>query len=549
MRPGLLLVFAATVASSQQAQQKGSIEGQVVNAITGEPLRKAQVMLRSADSRRASTYGASTDAGGNFTVPELEKGTYRLSVERAGFVRAEYGGRRSRRGAPAGAAISLDSGQKISGLVMKLTPQAVITGRILDSDGDPVVHASVNAFKYAYLRGQRQLMPAGGASTDDQGEYRIHSLQPGKYYVSATWQPAGNAGPWRGGPGEMQGPSEDAYAPTYYPRVVDVAAAVALDAAPGAVLRNIDILLTKVRTVSVSGKIVDPNGPAGGRNLMVMAIPRAGATGMMGGRGAQIQDGKFLIRGLRAGGYTLTAERWENNKRITARVPVEVGDSPLEGIALVLSPGLTLDGTVRMEGTQQNDVPGVSVLLNARGDSTFSSTSGGRTQKDGTFTISNAAPDTYGVTVMGMPDNCYLKSIRFGDEDALANGLNLSRGAGASLDIVLSPAAGSVEAVVLDAKQQPATGVYVVAVPEGARADSQQFYKSAITDPYGRASLKGLAPGDYKLYAWEDVEPNAWQDPDFRKQYEKSGESISIRENGRESKQLTVIPGGDGAKP
>jgi hypothetical protein len=70
-----------------------------------------------------------------------------------------------------------------------------------------------------------------------------------------------------------------------------------------------------------------------------------------------------------------------------------------------------------------------------------------------------------------------------------------------------------------------------------------------VTDPYGRASLKGLAPGDYKLYAWEGVEANAWQDPDFRKQYERSGESISIRENGRESKQLTVLTGGDGARP
>jgi hypothetical protein len=549
MRTGILLACAASIAAAQpQAPLQGSIEGQVVNGITGEPLRKAQVLLRSADARRASTYAASTDPGGNFSLRGLEKGSYRLSVERTGFVRTEYGGRSSGgRGGPGGAAITLDPGQKITGLVMKMSPQAVITGRVMDSDGDPVVHASVSAFKYIYFRGQRQLVPGGGATTDDQGEYRLHSLQPGKYYVSANWQGAG--GPWRGGPGEAQNATEDAYAPTYYPRTLDVAGAVALDAAPGAVLRNIDILLTKVRTVSVSGKIVDPGGPAGGRNLMVMVTPRGGPAGMAGGRGTQIQDGKFVVRGLRAGSYMLMAERWENNKRITARLPIEVGDSPLEGLTLVLSPGFTVTGTVRVEGSTQTDVSGASVLLTARGDSTSNNSAGARAKSDGSFTISNAAPDLYAVSVMGVPENCYLKSIRFGDEDALARGLDLTRGAGTPVDIVLSPAAGSVEAVVLDAKQQPATGVSVIAVPEGARAESQQFYKSAITDPYGRASLKGLAPGDYKLYAWEDAEAGAWQDPEFRKQYERSGESISIRENGRESKQLTVIAAGDGARP
>jgi protocatechuate 3,4-dioxygenase beta subunit len=552
MRLAILLTLVTPLAFAQspaQTPQKGSIEGQVVNAATGEPLRKATVMLRSSDGRRSSTYGGTTDAGGNFTLKDLEKGSYRLSVERTGFVRSEYGGRGSSgagRGPGGGAAITLDAGQKITGLVMKMSPQAVITGRVLDVDGDPVIHASVNVLRYSYQRGKRQLVPSGGASTDDQGEYRIHSLQPGKYYVSATWQMGGmflmNGG--RGGPAEMRDPAEDGYAPTYYPRTTDVASAVALDAGPGAVLRNIDILLTKVRTVQISGKLIDPEGGSG-RNLSVMIIPRDGSN-MMGGRGAQVQDGKFVIRGVRSGSYTLVAERWEGNKRMTARMPIEVGDSPLEGLSLVLSAGLTVNGTIKVEGDSPAQLSSVSVLLN---DAAMGGSTGGRTKGDGTFSISNAAAGVYTVTVLGIPENCYLKSIRFGDEDALANGLNLARGAGSSVDIVLSPSAGSVEAVVLDAKQQPATGVYVVAVPEGARADSQQYYKMGVTDPYGRASLKGLAPGDYKLYAWEGVEANAWQDPDFRKQYERSGESISIRENGRESKQLTVLTGGDGARP
>lgn len=273
-------------------------------------------------------------------------------------------------------------------------------------------------------------------------------------------------------------------------------------------------------------------------------------SGMMGGRGAaQVQDSRFVIRGLRPGGYILSAERWENNKRLTARLPIEVGDAPLDGLNLVLSSGTTVSGTVKVEGSGKVELGTVNILLSASGDSLSMGTVGGRIRNDGTFSIANAAPDVYQVSVSGMPEGCYVKSIRAGEDDVLARGLDLSRAQGVPVEIVLSPAAGSLEAIVLDAKQQPAAGVTVVAVPEGARADFSQFYKYAVTDPYGRASLKGLAPGDYKLYAWEDIESNAWLDPEFRKQYERNAESLSIRESARESKQLAVLSaGGDGAK-
>jgi hypothetical protein len=545
--------MAALAQTPAQTPAKASMEGQVVNAVTGEPLRKATVVARSIDSRRAQTpYGAQTDGGGNFVLRGLDAGAYRLSAERTGFVRTDFGRSGAGRSASSGA-IVVEDGQKVTDLVIKMSPQAVITGRVLDPDGDPIVHAAVSVLKFTYLRGRRQLTPAGGASTDDQGEYRLHSLQPGKYYVSAVWQPGGLFGMGRMGPaapGQAQ-PPEETYAPTYYPRAVDITSAVIIDAAPGAVVRNIDIQISKIRTVQVSGRIVDPSGGAG-RNTMVMAVPRDVAAGvaMLSGRGAaQVQDGRFVIRGLRPGSYVISAERWENNGRLSARLPVEVGDTPVEGLSLMLSPGLTVTGTIRVDGSDKVELAGVNLWLNAAGDAMAMSTVTGRSKSDGSFSIANAAPDTYQLTLAGVPENCYVKSMRMGEEDVLGKDLNLARGGGAPIDIVLSPTAGSVEAVVLDAKQQPAGGVTVVAVPDGARAESQQFYKFASTDQYGRATLRGLAPGEYKLYAWEDVESNAWLDPDFRKQYERQGESLSIRESSREAKQLAVLTGGDGARP
>jgi hypothetical protein len=205
-------------------------------------------------------------------------------------------------------------------------------------------------------------------------------------------------------------------------------------------------------------------------------------------------------------------------------------------------PPVELRGRIRVEGSSEAKFQGMNLMLQPRGDSAGMGAGGGRVTEDGTFTVQNAAPDVYDVTLMGAPTAMYVKAIRHGTDDVLAAGLNLTRSTGEMLDILLSPAAGSVDVTVQDAKQQPSAGAMVVAVPEGPRAELQQFYKLATTDQSGRATLRGVAPGEYKLYAWEEADGNAWQDAEFRKPYEKSAEGLSIAENARESKQLTVIP-------
>ena len=78
------------------AEEKCAIEGQVVNAATGEPIRKANHMLRPAETNRVSAariYPAVTDAAGRFAIKEIDAGKYRLTAQRNGFVAGEYGAR------------------------------------------------------------------------------------------------------------------------------------------------------------------------------------------------------------------------------------------------------------------------------------------------------------------------------------------------------------------------------------------------------------------------------------------------------------------------
>ena len=83
---------------------------------------------------------------------------------------------------------------------------------------------------------------------------------------------------------------------------------------------------------------------------------------------------------------------------------------------------------------------------------------------------------------------------------------NLTSGAGGQVEIVLGQNAGVIEGVVQNEKQQPAAGATVVLIPQSGRRDHLQLYKNASTDQHGRFTLKNLEPGDYKLFAWEDVE-------------------------------------------
>ncbi len=546
---GILRALAATLfalgaAAQQQPAPKGAVEGQVVSAATGEPLRKARLMLRRTTntSRGSMPYSGATDNGGRFVFPQVEPGTYRLSADRNGYVRGEYGARDPNH---AGTDITVGAGQNVKDVMVRLVPQAVVTGRVLDEDGEPAANASVSVLRYTYSRGQRQLVPVDSANTDDRGEYRIYALAPGKYYVRASFRGPGGGPPFSGPPGApvpTTPESEETYVPVYYPNALDPSGAALVDAPAGGVVRGIDMALARSRTVHLSGRVLENGTRPAGRGTRVSLVPR-GNTAMSGRAPMAFLDsaGRFVIRGVSPGPYTLAADRYEDEQRYSARVPVDVGSASIDNLALQLAPAIELQGIVRVEGAADTKLSGIRVGLQSRtADMRYSGRdSGGRVNDSGAFALGNIAPDTYTLTLSGMPAGAYLKSVRLGTEDALA-AVNVTRGA-APLEIVISSAAGQVDGTVQDAKQQPAAGATVVAVPDSARRGLPFFYKSASTDQTGRFSLTGLAPGEYKLFAWQEVESGAWQDPEFLRPVENKGESVSVKESGKESVQLKLL--------
>jgi protocatechuate 3,4-dioxygenase beta subunit len=171
----------------------GAVEGSVFNAATGEPVKKAAVVMTRTDgapNRNApqQSYSTATDAAGRFTMKALEPGRYRMTVTRNGFVTMTYGARGPTR---PGTTLALDRAQKLKDVNFRLTPHGVIAGRILDEDGEPLPFVSVQLVQFQYRQGRQQMNMVGGAgttagTTNDLGDYRIFGVAPGKYYLRAT---------------------------------------------------------------------------------------------------------------------------------------------------------------------------------------------------------------------------------------------------------------------------------------------------------------------------------------------------------------------------
>ena len=101
--------------------------------------------------------------------------------------------------------------------------------------------------------------------------------------------------------------------------------------------------------------------------------------------------------------------------------------------------------------------------------------------------------------------------------------------------------AGVIEGNLTDAFAQPVRGNQVVLIPDQGR-DRSELFRSATTDASGHYTIRGIYPGNYKLYSWEAIEANSYFDRDVLSQYESQGKAVRIQEGSKETLDLKVIP-------
>ena len=544
----LLTLCCGSLAAQQPVEpppENGSISGVVTDASSGEPLGKARIFLRKPDSR---TQPQVTRSGpdGKFLLANIEPGRYRLSVERNRYARGEYGRRGPNRPATT---LTLRPGQDLGGVVFSLVRAGVIAGRIVDEDNEPMANVRIEAVAYRYFQGQRQLVPAGRASTDDLGEYRVFGLAARRYWLRANHR----SGFERRGivnVGVMlSGQQSQEYIPTYYPGVYESDQAIPIDVAPGSEILGIDIKMRPARTVRIAGTVFNRVTGRPARQAMVILIPRGSGRFTFSNSKQTFMrdaDGNFEIHGATPGEYTLVARFFDPSERLGGRRSLSVGDRDLDDIRLVVRPGIGLPGEIRVEEDAEVDFLALQVSLRPR-EVTMMGGGFGRVKAEGDFVLENLFQDVYDVIVTGAPENFYLKAIRLGDENVLENGLDLTAAetAPGRLELLLSPNGGRVAGVVLNDEDQPFSGAQVVLVPEGRRRKMRHLFKTATSDQNGGFSLPGISPGQYKIFAWEEVEQGAWQDDDFLRDYKKEGEDFEVKENDALTFELGLIPSED----
>jgi hypothetical protein len=529
-----LCAFQANPAAEKpKEEKKGSIEGRVVNGVTGEAVKKATLILAGTNSgaRPATT---ETDDAGSFAFRELDAGKYQLVAQRAGFATQMYGGR----GSPlSGTTLSLSAGQALKDLLFKLTPGAVISGKVLDEEGEPVMSVAVMALRTMYQRGKRQFMPLGVAQSNDLGEFRMANLAAGRYILSATYRNLAAAVGFSGSkpPGDKP---ELSYVTTYYPNSIDAAGAIPVEVRIGADLGGTDIRLVKSKTVRVKGKLI---GMPQGKTALVMLTPKGAGMVSMVTRNmavAQPADGAFEFKGVPPGSYVLSATAALDLGSLGASLPVEVGEQHIESITLVLGEGAELSGAVSVEGPPPADPKGAQVMLESLDALSFSPPRG-PVGDDGKFTLKSVGTERYQVNLTGGPETAYIKSVRLGGREATDTEIDLASGVSGVLQITLSNAGAQVDGVIRGEDEKPVSGATVALIPDSKR---YALYKSIATDQNGAFSFKGITPGDYKLLAWEDIEMGAFQDPEFVKPFESKAQALSLKENDRKSASMKVIP-------
>ena len=477
-----------------------TVVGRILNAVDGSPLKSARAALvEQAESLHM--YGSMSDSDGHFIFKDVAPGRYEFFAFHTGFVTQHY----QSDGADGGALLALKAGQKIADVLFRLTLAAVVTGRVNDQQGEPMIGVRVTALDWPsdeemedrgpYGTHEPELVAVSSAQTDDRGQYRIFGLKAGQYYIRAT----DSLEPPPGGDVDQESSVRLAlgtdYAPLYYPGTpqLDQAQTVSLRAGEQA---QADFSMRRLKTVAVAGRLIGPNG--GPKNGLV-SLEQPGADGYTHDTTTD-EKGNFSMKGIPPGSYTIIADgRGEGGKTYQARQKLEVGSDNIDSLTIALGAGTSFRGRVSVAGpgTVAFDRLVVLFFLIDGGEAVALA----RVKKDATFEITSVQDGTYAVIVRGLERGWYAKSARIGQNDVLEKGLQVEKDAsGGMLEIALGSESAQLEGSVSD-HDRAVAGARVRVAPEPETPYNRHRSQIVKTDQAGHFAVIGLAPGKYQVAA------------------------------------------------
>ena len=520
----VMLVVQSSITLAQQSPSTGTavVEGMVVNALNSRQIPRAGVLLRDAQNFNKTVWVRADDTG-RFLVKNVDAGTYRITADRQGFFSE------NRKNATQ-TFITVSANDHVKNVLVRLLPFAVISGRVVDEKNDPVQHVDARLYAWDYVRGRRVLTAKGLAATDDRGEFRIAGVRPGSYFLLAHYDFKKE---WLRTMGDLAKTTRPdiAYLPEFFPGTTDFRDAQQLTVKAGdEVLENFSF--SSHPAVAIHGRVV--NGVTG-QPIAKATVTASWASIPIGIDPITAQtgeDGTFDMWGLAPGSYVLQTSFKDRDENYSGQHPVEVGGAGVANTEVAGMPDFEMHGSVRVAGSQPTAIKYVSVEFMTAGNEPFNifrvGAGGPNFQLQGRLHLETH----YRVNAVNLPDEYYLKSVTVAGREVPKNDVVVTARY-SQIEMVISADGGHVEGTVLDFKNQPVRGSFVMLAPDVAEIDPDQIMQSR-SDTNGKFVLRGVPPGSYKLLAFEDVNvDDLMAAPDVLRRFVNQGQALNVAENGK----------------
>jgi protocatechuate 3,4-dioxygenase beta subunit len=545
----ILLLFAVNQPRAQSTQRgngsrTASISGRV--AIGGAPAPNALVMVIEVDPKTREIWFGNmlqqgafikvrTDNDGRYRVTGLAPGAYLINALSQAYVRSK-----NSTDFDTYKSVTLDDGESREGVDITLVRGGVITGRVVDAEGRPLIASSVS-LQTVDEDGQtiRGFEPDDWMMmrTDDRGVYRIYGLPAGRYIVGA------------GGDGAASR-AKRKYPETFYPDATDWNGAKIIEVKEGAEVAGIDIRLGAGKnTYEASGRVIDAETGQPLTQVWVTCVDAPDdeyGGGDYGRRSATDDEGRFSFTGLSTGQYELYLSNQRatyrsrsasmgNNEHYSERTRFAIGDSDVSGLEIKANRGSTISGIVYIEGV--ND-PAIKARLqqaavgiriggqlgsdgNRMGREDRGQT-GARIAGDGSFHLAGLAPGLASFELQS--DQANIFSIKRIERDGaeIRSAFEIGRGeriTGVRIGVAHNNGTIRGKVEISGGKLPEGWQLSVSAYPVDATAGggvSPAFHSgggSVFADEKGRFAIENLAAGEYDLTLspMERVELNQWK--------------------------------------
>ncbi len=470
-----------------------ALSGQVSDALGGTLAGAVvQALPLAASGRQESprSVGTQADGDGKYQI-NLPPGNYLVWAFQEGYVSISH---------------QVLIGTQEQKRDFSLPPGAVVEGQVLlDSDGEAVPHATI---RYATRRAQRfsywgNTKGSGRVVADENGRFRIAGLHSGTLQIEA-----------RGGDSATDEP-------------------ILVDLGIGEERKELEVYL--MGAFVVRGRVIDRETKAGVAGLQVSTSEGIVADGLSD------EAGKFVLSGVSAGSYRLTAKGGDYLPQMfgkTLLVEANVNDATIE-----VSQGVYLKG--RVEPPMRADIRIELGTTDGFGQNLLTRT---QSEDDGSFSLGPMSPAKFSVLAESQSGLIGRKEVTL-----LADGL--------SGVVIAMEASGSVSGTVVDGNGEAQDGVLVsMELKRGSHTMSvtvngqNMMAKSSRTSPDGKFLIVGLEEGEYELVVldpqgqrmnWAQGKAGTAMELSMKKQETKSGLRLAVET--RDASIEGVVHGPDGS--